>query len=131
MFLELRQHGLKEYFIKKTFPCKISFIPLILVIRVPIFYCIKKYVPTLYLNKPATKHTFFSLHFSLYICFHTRPGVEIGRQATLRWWCSQGRAGSNPVPGTNAFAQLCGGIFIWTRCELAHKSGQIKMPAMR
>ena len=29
------------------------------------------------------------------------PGVEIGRQATLRWWCSKGRAGSNPVPGTN------------------------------
>lgn len=28
------------------------------------------------------------------------PGVEIGRQATLRWWCSQGRAGSNPVLGT-------------------------------
>ncbi len=28
------------------------------------------------------------------------PGVEIGRQATLRWWCLKGRAGSNPVPGT-------------------------------
>ncbi len=28
------------------------------------------------------------------------PGVEIGRQATLRWWCSKGRAGSNPVLGT-------------------------------
>lgn len=28
------------------------------------------------------------------------PGVEIGRQATLRWWCPKGRAGSNPVPGT-------------------------------
>ena len=28
------------------------------------------------------------------------PGVEIGRQATLRWWYSKGCAGSNPVPGT-------------------------------
>ena len=28
------------------------------------------------------------------------PGVEIGRQATLRWWCFHRRAGSNPVPGT-------------------------------
>ena len=28
------------------------------------------------------------------------PGVEIGRQATLRWWCWKRRAGSNPVPGT-------------------------------
>jgi hypothetical protein len=28
------------------------------------------------------------------------PGVEIGRQATLRWWCPKGRAGSNPVLGT-------------------------------
>lgn len=33
-----------------------------------------------------------------------RPGVEIGRQATLRWWCPKGRAGSNPVLGTNTKA---------------------------
>ena len=32
----------------------------------------------------------------------TCPGVEIGRQATLRWWCWKRRAGSNPVLGTEA-----------------------------
>lgn len=30
------------------------------------------------------------------------PRGEIGRHATLRGWCSQGRAGSNPVVGTKA-----------------------------
>ena len=29
-----------------------------------------------------------------------RPVGEIGRHAILRGWCSQGRAGSNPVLGT-------------------------------
>jgi hypothetical protein len=28
------------------------------------------------------------------------PGGEIGRHASLRGWCSQGRAGSSPVLGT-------------------------------
>lgn len=28
------------------------------------------------------------------------PGGGIGRRARLRIWCSQGRAGSTPVPGT-------------------------------
>lgn len=34
-----------------------------------------------------------------FIKFHGSRG-EIGRHATLRGWCSQGRAGSNPVVGT-------------------------------
>ena len=28
------------------------------------------------------------------------PGGEIGRRTAFRWQRSQGRAGSNPVPGT-------------------------------
>jgi hypothetical protein len=38
--------------------------------------------------------------FKLYLLNYMYLYVEIGRQATLRWWCSKGRAGSNPVPGT-------------------------------
>ena len=44
----------------------------------------------------------------IYIC-SPRPGVEIGRQATLRWWYSKGCAGSNPVSGTlrgNSFIRV-------------------------
>src|SRR5436190_19652826 len=36
------------------------------------------------------------VHYSKLNC----PGVETGRQATLRWWCPKGCAGSNPVLGT-------------------------------
>jgi hypothetical protein len=39
-------------------------------------------------------------HLFLPALFKVSPCVEIGRQATLRWWYSQGCAGSNPVVGT-------------------------------
>ena len=43
------------------------------------------------------------------------PGVEIGRQATLRWWCWKRRAGSNPVSGTRKkFCKKCRTFFMRT-----------------
>ena len=35
--------------------------------------------------------------------FFFRPRGEIGRLASLRGWCSQGRVGSNPIVVTNEF----------------------------
>lgn len=41
-----------------------------------------------------------------------RPGVEIGRQATLRWWCWKRRAGSNPVSGTKTLTRYVGVFYL-------------------
>ena len=49
-----------------------------------------------------------TLVFSLFENLHTRyPGGEIGRHASLRGWCSQGRAGSSPVLGTDLKEPCC------------------------
>lgn len=57
-----------------------------------VIFRIDYYFIWLDVNNLFSLNTFAPLH-----C----PGVEIGRQATLRWWCSKERAGSNPVLGTN------------------------------
>lgn len=43
-----------------------------------------------------------------------RPGGEIGRRTVFRWQRSQGRAGSNPVPGTNSPQETAG--FFFSQC---------------
>ena len=37
--------------------------------------------------------------------FFFRPRGEIGRLASLRGWCSQGRVGSNPIVVTNEYSK--------------------------
>ena len=52
--------------------------------------------------------TLLNLHFQ-------SPRGEIGRHATLRGWCSQGRASSNLVVGTfkKPFKQLLKWFFVF------------------
>lgn len=46
------------------------------------------------------------LSLYLYFC----AGVETGRQASLRWMCSQGRGGSSPLPRTMLIFNIIGWI---------------------
>lgn len=59
---------------------------------------LKKKEKLIYLNFTIT----FGIHFK------NCPGGEIGRRTAFRWQRSQGRAGSNPVPGT--FNKSLGGL---------------------
>ena len=56
----------------------------------------------MYLYEKKDQEKLIYLDFTFTFGNHLKkcPGGEIGRRTAFRWQRSQGRAGSNPVPGT-------------------------------